>query len=217
MPLSKLTESASQMLPPKSFLSIGKISALQKPLTEIELAQTGDMGRYRKREFTAGRAVAKEAISALGIDCQAVPRDPYGCPEWPTLVVGSISHKGGFCGALVGSSCTYNSVGFDIEFVEELNRSTWTTFTSENELAACSIENLTEEYLANILFCAKEACFKALFPLLHTAAPPLRLITPSVKIVNNQSVISLNYGDISLSGGLVWDERAILTWVFAIK
>lgn len=57
MPLSKLTESVRQMLPPKSFLSIGKISALQKPLTEVELAQIGDMGRYRKQEFTAGRAV----------------------------------------------------------------------------------------------------------------------------------------------------------------
>lgn len=217
MPLSKLTESVRQMLPPKTFLAINKISSLQKPLDEAELAQVTGMGQYRQQEFTAGRAIAKEVMSSLGINCQAIPRDGYGCPIWPTSVVGSISHKGGFCGALVTSDCNYKSAGFDIEFVEGLSSSVWSTFTSKSELEACSIKNLTEEYLANILFCTKEACFKALFPLLNTSTPPLRLIIPTVKTIQNQTVISFNYGDFLLSGGLVWDNRAILAWILTTK
>jgi 4'-phosphopantetheinyl transferase EntD len=175
------------------------------------------MGHHRRMEFIAGRAIAKKAMASLGVADEVITRDSFGCPCWPASVVGSISHKGGLCGALVAPKTRYKSVGFDIEFVEGLDKSIWTSFTSDEELDACLIKDLSEDYIANILFCTKEACFKALFPLFKADTPPFRSIIPIRKVFQNQLDISFYHEDIFLSGGVVWDARAILSWILATK
>lgn len=213
MPLSKLTEIARSALPPQVSLSTGRIASYQRALANVEKLQVQGLGYYRLREFIAGRAIAKEVMLNFGVGNEALPRDPYGCPVWPETITGSISHKGGLCGALAAQTSVYDSVGFDIEFMEDLEESVWVTFTSETELDSFPISTISKGQLANILFSSKEAHFKALFPLFRHATPSMAALRPEIKLHINHMSTQLSFAGYVLSGGVTWSDKAVLSWV----
>ena len=118
----------------------------------------------RRRYFALGRAAAHDALGELGIDGVAVGRGAAGEPVWPRGVVGAIAHAGDVAVGLVGWTREYAGLGVD---VEELARGpsprAARLVCRPAEMEWADVESGTRRL--TMLFSAKEAVFKAVFPL----------------------------------------------------
>ena len=124
----------------------------------------------RRREFAAGRALARQALMALGVppeDCDLVP-DQDGVPGWPAGVVGSITHAGGWCAAAVARAAAVRSLGIDGEDLARVDgEPDWLRLVlrpAEREaLAGLDPDEVGRRAL--VVFSAKESFYKCQFPL----------------------------------------------------
>jgi 4'-phosphopantetheinyl transferase EntD len=115
----------------------------------------------RRAEFAAGRAAARMALAGLGLPPVALPPLPDRLPRWPPGIRGSIAH----C-ATVAVACATRaalSPGIDIEPDAPLPPDLAEAVAAPRELAGD-----LPAHAARIVFAAKEAVFKAQFPLTRT-------------------------------------------------
>jgi 4'-phosphopantetheinyl transferase EntD len=121
----------------------------------------------RRREFTTGRECARGALAALGIAATPILRGYRGAPQWPDGIVGSITHCAGYCAAAVARAQDLLAIGLDAEPSAALPGGVL-------ELVSLPAERARLRELAvaapgiswdRLLFCAKEAVYKAWFPL----------------------------------------------------
>jgi 4'-phosphopantetheinyl transferase EntD len=118
----------------------------------------------RRNEFITVRHCARIALGELGVPPVPILKGEKGEPCWPDGVVGSLTHCTGYRGAVVGRTDAVRSVGIDAEPHDVL---------PDGVLNAISLEEERHEISAlpaglhwdRILFCAKEATYKAWFPL----------------------------------------------------
>ncbi|NNE52958.1 MAG: 4'-phosphopantetheinyl transferase superfamily protein [Sulfitobacter sp.] len=115
----------------------------------------------RKREFAAGRAMARAALEALGLEPQIIPAGADRAPLWPEGVTGSISHTASMCVAVASDRAT--ALGVDIEENTDLEADIVASICTEAEIARLTGPDLLR--LAKLVFCAKEAAYKAQYPL----------------------------------------------------
>jgi len=122
----------------------------------------------RQAEFAAGRECAHAALAELGGPAEAVPPGRAGEPRWPAGIVGSLTHCAGYRACAAARTQTVPAIGIDAE-------------PARRPLAAGLIETVAtgaeRRWLADLraarpelpwdllLFCAKEAVYKAWFPL----------------------------------------------------
>ena len=69
----------------------------------------------REQEYSLGRYCAKQAMNAIGIDCNEIQSSSHGFPIWPKGIVGSISHSKGTCLSAVAKSKDFEAIGIDVE------------------------------------------------------------------------------------------------------
>jgi 4'-phosphopantetheinyl transferase EntD len=122
----------------------------------------------RCREFAAGRACARRALRALGMPAVAVPAGERGEPLWPREVVGSITHCNGLRAAAVARAHDAAALGIDAEPDAPLRAALRRRVAHERELAAAASRgtgNAAGVCVDRLLFSAKEAVYKAWFPL----------------------------------------------------
>jgi 4'-phosphopantetheinyl transferase EntD len=120
----------------------------------------------RRNEFITVRYCARQALGELGVAPVPILKGDKGEPCWPDGVVGSLTHCTGFRGAAVGRHGAVRSVGIDAEPHDVL---------PNGVLDAVSLpkERIELQAMPNglhwdrILFCAKEATYKAWYPLTH--------------------------------------------------
>ena len=118
----------------------------------------------RRNEFVTVRHCARVAMEQLGVPPSPILKGEKGEPQWPRGVVGSLTHCEGYRAAVVGRSEVARSVGIDAEPHGVL---------PDRVLEAISLPDERREIAAlpgglhwdRILFCAKEATYKAWFPL----------------------------------------------------
>ena len=118
----------------------------------------------RRNEFVTARHCARVAMGRLGIPDSPILKGEKGEPRWPEGLVGSLTHCEGYRGAVVGRSAAARSVGIDAEPHGVL---------PAGVLDAISLPVERHEigglpaglHWDRILFCAKEATYKAWFPL----------------------------------------------------
>ena len=118
----------------------------------------------RRNEFITVRHCARLALGELGFPPVPILKGDKGEPCWPDGVVGSLTHCTGYRGAVVGRGPMVRSVGVDAEPHDVL---------PDGVLDAISLPEERSEMTAmpagvhwdRILFCAKEATYKAWFPL----------------------------------------------------
>ncbi|MDT5343040.1 MAG: hypothetical protein QOE52_2224 [Mycobacterium sp.] len=118
----------------------------------------------RRNEFITVRYCARMALGELGFPPVPILKGDKGEPCWPDGVVGSLTHCAGYRGAVVGRDGVVRSVGVDAEPHDVL---------PDGVLDAISLPAERAEMTAlpagvhwdRILFCAKEATYKAWFPL----------------------------------------------------
>lgn len=136
------------------------------PLPEEEPLVAKSVAK-RRNEFVTVRHCARVALGGqLGFPPVPILKGDKGQPCWPDGVVGSLTHTQGYRGgAVVGRSSAVRSVGIDAEPHGVL--------PDGGVLNAISLPVERHEIGAlsgglnwdRILFCAKEATYKAWFPL----------------------------------------------------
>jgi len=143
---------------------MGETPAL--PGEEIHIAKAVEK---RKREFRAGRHCAHSAVNTLlnsNINDQVpIKVAPSRKACWPAGVVGSISHSGTHCSAIVANASKYLSIGHDVEKARELESNIHKMICTTTELAFIAENNTSNLPLTTIIFSAKESIHKTYSPL----------------------------------------------------
>jgi 4'-phosphopantetheinyl transferase EntD len=121
----------------------------------------------RRREFVTTRRCAREALAKLGYAPAAIRCGPKREPLWPAGVVGSMTHTNGFRAAAVAHRSVLASIGVDAEPNEPLPEGVEDTVitTSEQDMLVPLRRNLPGVDWGRLLFSAKEAIYKAWYPL----------------------------------------------------
>ena len=118
----------------------------------------------RRNEFITVRHCARIALGELGFPPVPILKGDKGEPCWPDGVVGSLTHCAGFRGAVVGRGGVVRSVGVDAEPHDVLPHGVLDAISLPAERT--EIGSLPAGvHWDRILFCAKEATYKAWFPL----------------------------------------------------
>lgn len=118
----------------------------------------------RQAEFAAGRSAARAAMRMLGGPDIAIPASADRAPSWPAGWHGSISHNDRWCLAAVTRGAAH--LGVDIEAATPLKPDLLSTICSPAEVAR--IAGADQGMLAKVVFSAKEAAYKAQYPLTET-------------------------------------------------
>lgn len=118
----------------------------------------------RRKQFTAGRILARDAWQRLGVPAQPLLNDEQRVPRWPAGVVGTITHTQGWCAAAVAKSEHFAALGADVEAATALERGLWERICrpAERHLLESSAERAG--ILGKAFFSAKESIYKALYP-----------------------------------------------------
>lgn len=123
----------------------------------------------RKREFATVRHCARRALADLGIGPVPLLPGASGEPQWPPGIVGTMTHCTGYRAAAVASDPHVAALGIDAEPCEAMPPGVLRTISSAGERA--HVGALAREHPEvpwdRLLFCAKEATYKAWFPLMH--------------------------------------------------
>jgi 4'-phosphopantetheinyl transferase EntD len=118
----------------------------------------------RRNEFVTARYCARLALEQLGQPTVPILKGEKGEPCWPDGIVGSLTHTAGFRGAAVGRRTDVRSVGIDAEPHDVLPHGVLDAVSLPQERA--ELKALPDAlHWDRILFCAKEATYKAWFPL----------------------------------------------------
>ncbi|NED99424.1 4'-phosphopantetheinyl transferase family protein [Phytoactinopolyspora halotolerans] len=133
---------------------------------EEEKAVVGAVDK-RRREFATVRGCARRAMAELGLPPMAVPRGDGGAPVWPSSVVGSMTHCDGYRACAVAWERDVVTLGIDAEPAQRLPADVVEAISRPEERTM--LAELTEAWSAfcwdRLLFCAKEAVYKAWYPL----------------------------------------------------
>jgi 4'-phosphopantetheinyl transferase EntD len=121
----------------------------------------------RRREFTTARHCARIALARLGVPPAPIIPGQRGAPTWPAGVVGSMTHCAGYVAAALAHQHDIVTVGVDAEPHEPLPDGVLRMISIEPERP--QLEHLAatapDVHWDRLLFCAKEAVYKAWFPL----------------------------------------------------
>jgi 4'-phosphopantetheinyl transferase EntD len=137
---------------------------LDTELFEDEVRSLGRAVDTRRREFTTGRACARAALGRLGLPATAVPSGGRGEPLWPAGVVGSITHCERYRACALARARDVRSLGIDAEVDAPLPAGILAAISSSDERRALAAHGPGACW-DRLLFSAKEAVFKAWFPL----------------------------------------------------
>jgi 4'-phosphopantetheinyl transferase EntD len=147
----------ARLVPDKVVVAETRGDRLEGDLDPVEQAVLGAAVEKRRREFVTGRACAREALRALGAPAGAIGAGARGEPLWPKGVVGSITHCDGFRAAAAAWAADVAALGIDAEPDVPLPDGVFEDIAHGAERAAPE--------RGRLLFSAKEAVYKAWFPL----------------------------------------------------
>lgn len=121
----------------------------------------------RRREFVTARRCARDALTKLGYRPVAIRAGPKREPQWPSGVVGSITHTAAFRAAAVAPQSIFASIGIDTEQDGPLPQGVEEEITvaGEPEMLATLVRAFPVTHWGRLLFSAKESIYKAWYPL----------------------------------------------------
>lgn len=136
-------------------------------------AEGSEMTPARHAEFESGRVAAARALRQAGWEGNcAVASDARGVPLFPRGFVGSIAHKHGRAIAAIAKASTTSGLGVDLEFDQGLHDAALAEEVVTNaevpQLAVLRAEHPSLASIATLVLAAKEAVFKAVFPITRT-------------------------------------------------
>jgi 4'-phosphopantetheinyl transferase EntD len=114
-----------------------------------------------RRASGAARIVARQLLACLGHPECPIPRAASGAPVWPGDVVGSLAHDARVAIAAVAASRDFGALGIDVEPAECLPSELLDLVATPQE----RLEIGDDPFQGRLLFAAKEAVYKAVYPL----------------------------------------------------
>lgn len=154
--------------PPVVVLGAAVTQQAVPALRPAEAALVASARDKRRAEFATARALAHLALARLGTSSDAILNDPERAPIWPPRIRGSITHCDTRAFVAV-CRAEHGSVGIDVEHRMELKETLWDSVFLPAELE--DLARLPERErgrMALVLFSAKEALYKAQYPLSRT-------------------------------------------------
>lgn len=133
---------------------------------EEEAAIARAVGK-RRREFTSVRVCARRALAALGQPPAPLVPGERGAPHWPAGITGSMTHCDGYRGCVAARTADLASVGLDAEpndvLPDRVDRVV--VLPAERAHVAALAASCRAVCWDRLLFSAKEAVYKAWFPV----------------------------------------------------
>ena len=114
-----------------------------------------------RRASGAVRIVARELLAQFGLPARSLPKGKAGAPIWPEGVIGSLSHDLRVAVAAVALRRTVVALGIDVEPAEALPLDVLDLVATPSERSKIG----DDPYRGRLLFVAKEAVYKAVYPL----------------------------------------------------
>ena len=145
-----------------------------------------------RRASGAARIVARRLLANIGIVGCALPKAQGGAPVWPPGIVGSISHDSRVAMAAIARCRDFSAIGIDIEPAERLPPDLLDIVATPQERARIS----DDPFAGRLLFAAKEAVYKAVYPLDRTFLDHHDVqidLTHGRAIVRNSRTVELKY------------------------
>lgn len=128
-------------------------------LPEEAASVTSKVDRMRDASGAA-RHVARGLLRQAGLADAPLLKAASGAPVWPVGVVGSMAHDDAFAIAAMASTASFKSLGIDIEPSEPLAQDV----AAIVKMPADVVDGVEERLASRLLFVAKEAVYKAVFP-----------------------------------------------------
>jgi len=130
----------------------------------------------QRRATSTGRALAREVLRNMGVVAGPMLRAVGGQCAWPVGIVGSIAHDDDVAICVVGAGVNV-AFGIDVEPALPLPAEI------KDDVASTDLERdaVSDDLVAaRLLFCAKEAVFKACFPIeqVFFEHADVQLVTP---------------------------------------
>jgi 4'-phosphopantetheinyl transferase EntD len=120
----------------------------------------------RQHEFATGRRLAHQLLARLGAPDFALLSDADRAPIWPEGLIGSISHSHGLCVVAVSPRGALSGLGVDVEEACGVRPELWRrVMRPEEEEWLRAQPGAPQLHLAAVFFSAKEAVYKAQYPL----------------------------------------------------
>lgn len=147
------------LLPPGTACAVHPVGGPEW-LMPAEQRLAAAMAPARRREFSTGRACAREALTLVGCPAADLPVEHGRAPAWPPPWVGSISHTRTVAAAVASRSL--RAIGIDIEDDAPLEPDLAARICRPGELPEGQAE---AGRLAKRIFSAKESVYKCLWPV----------------------------------------------------
>ena len=173
-----------------------------------EAAAVAGAGAERRREFGTVRWCARTALRQLGVPAVPILPNEDRAPRWPVGVVGSMTHCAGYRAAVVARSGELCGIGIDAEPHAALPTEMLDFVLRDEERARLLTLAGADRgrHWDRVVFCAKEAVYKAWFPLTGRW-----LDFEDVSIaVNLDGTFEANLRDAGLTGSWKVDRGLIL-------
>lgn len=113
-----------------------------------------------RRASGAARWIAHRLLADLGVNDFALLRTPSGAPAWPGGITGSLAHDDDMAVAAVASVADIGSLGIDVEPALPLPDDIFALAATPADRTGAADLRLA----GRILFAAKEAVYKAVYP-----------------------------------------------------
>lgn len=131
---------------------------------EEELAAIIGAVPKRRREFSAGRVAARQAMAELGAPALPVLVGANRAPVWPDPLIGTITHCDTACLAAVAWTGELRLLGLDVEEDTPLAGDLLETVCTSTERLWLDAQ-ADPGRAAKVIFSTKECAYKAQYPL----------------------------------------------------
>jgi 4'-phosphopantetheinyl transferase EntD len=114
-----------------------------------------------RRASGAARWIAHGLLADIGFDDVAILRTPSGAPVWPDGITGSLAHDDEMAVAAIASVSGIGSLGIDVEPAQPLPDDIFALVATHADVT----DAVDRRLAGRVLFSAKEAVYKAVYPL----------------------------------------------------
>jgi 4'-phosphopantetheinyl transferase EntD len=159
----------SKLFPAYVRLACMRVQDASSDVLEAEQPLIKKAVEKRRREFSAGRYCARQALMALDFEDTPIMHDQNGAPLWPQDIVGSITHSTTHAAAAIAQDSRLRGLGIDMETVSRVSPAIANKILTESELTTlqCHPDPAEQQRLLALFFSAKESIYKCLHPLLQ--------------------------------------------------
>ncbi len=133
-------------------------------LLPLESKTVSARNASRRRMSGAALHAARILLAERGLVDVSIPRAPSGEPLWPAGIAGSLAHDDEMAVAAIGSAAEFSAIGIDVEPSVPLPADISTLVRHKDDRPG-----MWDGYPLGVrlLFSAKEAVYKAVFPVDH--------------------------------------------------